>query len=129
MKDIDEMIIKMEKVIKAYRCCLTDPRGPEDCRFLQCPYLEDAENSEDGESLRCQSVHMQDALDILEALEPVEPYEDKNLIRGGWIGRETECCGACGNNLRLTARFCDRCGRPVKRAELANGMNRRLRSP
>lgn len=51
-------------------------------------------------------------------IDSVKPVEDPNLIKGGWIGRETECCGYCGNNLRLTAKFCDRCGREVNREEL-----------
>lgn len=49
---------------------------------------------------------------------PVKPVEDPNLVRGGWIGREAECCGVCGNNLRFLAKFCDKCGTPVDREDI-----------
>lgn len=58
------------------------------------------------------------AVDALETLIPVEPIEDPNLIRGGWFGREAECCGKCHTNLRFFANFCDQCGTPVKREDI-----------
>jgi len=58
------------------------------------------------------------AISALENSIPVEPVENPNLIRGGWIGREAECCGKCGNNLRFLAKFCDKCGTPVKRQDI-----------
>lgn len=51
--------------------------------------------------------------EILNRAEPVEPVPNETLIRLGWEGAKN--CGACGNQLRLTSKFCDRCGRAVKR--------------
>lgn len=45
--------------------------------------------------------------------EPVEPVPDDILNCLGW--HDMQDCGACGNQLRMMANFCDVCGRPVKR--------------
>ena len=116
--------MKAEEVIKGLECCIADPATPEDCKHLGCPYSKYSDQTPEGESLCCVTLLMHDALQFIDAAlellkkeEPVEPVEDKNLIYGGWFGREAECCGNCGNNLRLTAMYCDRCGRKIKRPE------------
>ena len=45
--------------------------------------------------------------------EPVEPVPNEILNGLGW--HDMYNCGACGNQLRTLANFCDVCGRPVKR--------------
>lgn len=45
--------------------------------------------------------------------EPVKPFPNETLNKLGWSGMEN--CGACGNQLRTNANFCDVCGRAVKR--------------
>ena len=45
--------------------------------------------------------------------EPVEPAPNEILNGLGW--HDMYNCGACGNQLRTLANFCDVCGRPVKR--------------
>ena len=60
-------------------------------------------------------------------LESVKPVENPNLVRGGWIGREAECCGKCGTNLRFLAKFCDKCGMPVDREDLSGKIKREIR--
>ena len=45
--------------------------------------------------------------------EPVEPVPNEILNGLGW--HDMYNCGACGNQLRTLANFCDMCGRPVKR--------------
>ena len=60
-------------------------------------------------------------------LESVKPVENPNLVRGGWIGREAECCGKCGTNLRFLAKFCDKCGMPVDREDLSGKTKREIR--
>lgn len=45
--------------------------------------------------------------------EPIAPVPDDVLNGLGW--HEMFDCGACGNQLRMCANFCDVCGRPVKK--------------
>jgi hypothetical protein len=45
--------------------------------------------------------------------EPVEHVPNDILNGLGW--HDMYNCGACGNQLRTLANFCDVCGRPVKR--------------
>ncbi|MBR2681343.1 MAG: hypothetical protein IKE23_11455 [Exiguobacterium sp.] len=45
--------------------------------------------------------------------EPVEPVPNEILNGLGW--HDMYNCGACGNQLRTLANFCDVCGRPVKK--------------
>lgn len=52
--------------------------------------------------------------EILHRAEPVEPVPNETLNRLGWS--DMMKCGYCGTTLRLTSRFCDSCGRPVKRS-------------
>ena len=51
--------------------------------------------------------------EILHRAEPVEPFPNETLISLGWEGAKS--CGGCGNQLRLNSKYCDHCGRPVKR--------------
>ena len=77
-------------------------------------YLEDREYVDMGASPHIDAIN--DALSLLkEQDEEVEPVEDPNLVKGGWFGREAECCGKCGNQLRLCAKYCDECGTKIKR--------------
>ncbi len=48
-------------------------------------------------------------------LEPVAPVPDMVLNGLGW--HDMQDCGACGNQLRTLANFCDVCGRAVKKGE------------
>ena len=45
--------------------------------------------------------------------EPVSPVPDTILNGLGW--HDMKDCGACGNQLRMMANFCDVCGRAVKK--------------
>lgn len=45
--------------------------------------------------------------------EPVEPVPDDILNGLGWHDMQDR--GACGNQLRTMANFCDVCGRPIKK--------------
>ncbi len=47
--------------------------------------------------------------------EPVAPVPDEILNGLGW--HDMKDCGACGNQLRTLANFCDVCGRAVKKGE------------
>lgn len=47
--------------------------------------------------------------------EPVAPVPDTILNGLGW--HDMKDCGACGNQLRMMANFCDVCGRAVKKGE------------
>lgn len=76
------------------------------------------EKEHDGETWKEDDFNCYYTIEEVE-LDSVKPVEDPNLVKGGWIGREAECCGYCGNNLRLSAKFCDRCGREVNREELS----------
>ena len=49
--------------------------------------------------------------EILHRAEPVKPVQNETLQRIGWD--DARNCGACGNQLRLLAKYCDECGRPV----------------
>lgn len=44
--------------------------------------------------------------------EAVAPVPNEGLRLAGWC--DVKNCGACGNQLRFMANFCDVCGRPVK---------------
>ena len=50
-----------------------------------------------------------------ESGEPVAPVPDEILNGLGW--HDMFDCGACGNQLRTMANFCDVCGRMVKKGE------------
>lgn len=45
--------------------------------------------------------------------DPVLPVPDEILNSLGWD--DMQKCGACGNQLRTMANFCDVCGRAVKK--------------
>ena len=47
--------------------------------------------------------------------KPVAPVPDEILNGLGW--HDMKDCGACGNQLRTMANFCDVCGRAVKKGE------------
>ena len=49
--------------------------------------------------------------EILHRAEPVEPVPNETLRRLGWD--DAKNCGACGNQLRTFAKFCDKCGKAV----------------
>lgn len=49
--------------------------------------------------------------EILNRAEPVEPVPNESLRKLGW--EDAKKCGACGRGLRIGAKFCDECGRPV----------------
>ena len=51
--------------------------------------------------------------EILHRDEPVEPVPNETLIGLGWT--EAKNCGGCGNQRRLNSKYCDWCGRAVKR--------------
>ena len=49
--------------------------------------------------------------EILNRAEPAEPVKNETLRRLGW--EDVKNCGACGNQLRSFAKFCDVCGKAV----------------
>lgn len=53
--------------------------------------------------------------EILNRAEAVAPVPNEILNRLGWDDMKN--CGACGNQLRSGAKFCDQCGRPVGEKE------------
>ena len=55
---------------------------------------------------------MANAMRLLKDQEPVAPVPNETLQGLGWD--DAMNCGACGNQLRRTANFCDQCGRCVK---------------
>ena len=88
-----------EKVIRGLAVC-TDHTPGDDCQ--KCPYH--------GEEY-CTDAVMRDALDLLRENEPVEPIKEPLAGSDYAIWQ----CGECRAWLRISDRFCGRCGKKVKR--------------
>ena len=67
-----------EKVIKALECCIIDPNGLEDCKMNGCPYIKEAEETEEDESLYCQTCLFADALALLKERETQKFFVDES---------------------------------------------------
>ena len=107
------MMIDKDKIVSGLEHCRMSQEG---CR--ECPYF----GHRDDFSFGCNySSLCSDALDLINALllrpAAVQPVVNANLARAGWLGRESECCGVCGNNLRYSALYCDKCGTRVDRPD------------
>jgi hypothetical protein len=80
-----EHSIDRTNVIKALECCIIDPKGLEDCQYNGCPYVKEAEETEENESLYCQTCLFADALALLKEQEEREKRICKKIcdsIRG-----------------------------------------------
>ena len=107
-----------EKVVKGFECCITDPNGLEDCKMIGCPYIKEAEETEEGESLYCQTCLFADALSLL---------KEQGAKHGKWryckdvSGQDGYQCSECGffepwyyefenHNFITDYQFCPSCG-------------------
>ena len=66
-----------------------------------------------------------DAGKLLEMLTAVKPVHNDALVKCGWD--DVYNCGACGNQLRSFANYCDKCGRKVEKAEKAVRRGKKIR--
>lgn len=88
-----------EKVIKGLEYCI----GHHLC--LGCGYY-------DPNNARCQKDLMRDALELLKEQEPIRPI----LARiGNYDAINDYTCPVCGTDLYHLQKYCDECGRAVKR--------------
>lgn len=63
--------------------------------------------------------------DAIDLLKPVKPVHNDALVKCGWD--DVYNCGACGNQLRGFANYCDKCGRKVEKAEKAVRRGKKIR--
>jgi len=70
----------------------------------------------DRDCAKCDLVMDSDSIlltydEIINHLTPVKPIENVSFMKS----KHTCLCGNCGNTLRSTAIYCDKCGRPIKK--------------
>lgn len=104
-----------EKVIKGLKCCSGTSRV---CMYVQttneCPYAELIEEDWCGvdSNVECTKALATDALELLKEQEPIRPI----LARiGNYDAINDYTCPVCGTDLYHLQKYCDECGRAVKR--------------
>ena len=71
----------------------------------------DSRFSDEGDSISVEDIAL-----LLKRQIPVSPVRNEKLILSGWP--DVYDCGACGNQLRSFANYCDHCGRPIKKPKV-----------